>query len=85
MNYFNSDGLAAALTNPFDVVKTRRQVQMSNPELFNYKSGWDCASKILKREGPMAFMDGLSGRVAWLLPRCALAMTGFEYFMRALS
>lgn len=75
-------GLAAAMTNPFDVVKTRRQVQASNPALFDYKSAVDCAGKILKREGPMAFMDGVTGRIGWLLPRCALAMTGFEYFMR---
>lgn len=78
-------GVAAAITNPFDVVKTRRQVQASNPELFNYTSAWDCAKKILRSEGPWAFMDGVSGRIAWLLPRCALAMTGFEYFLRALS
>eukprot|EP00944_MAST-04C_sp_MAST-4C-sp1_P003467 g3467.t1 len=78
-------GLAAALTNPFDVVKTRRQVQASNPELFNYTSGVDCARKILKHEGPMAFMDGLSGRIGWLLPRCAIAMTAFEFFLRTLQ
>jgi len=36
----------------------------------------------LSFEGPMAFMDGVTGRIGWLLPRCALAMTGFEYFMR---
>ena len=78
-------GLAAAITNPFDVVKTRRQVQASNPELFNYKSGMDCASKILKHEGPLAFMDGLSGRIGWLLPRCAIAMTSFEMFLRYLQ
>ncbi len=78
-------GLAAALTNPFDVVKTRRQVQASNPELFNYTSGIDCARKILKHEGPMAFMDGLSGRIGWLLPRCAIAMTAFEFFLRTLQ
>lgn len=78
-------GTAAAITNPFDVVKTRRQVQASNPELFDYKNAFDCAKKILKNEGPAAFMDGVSGRIGWLLPRCALAMTGFEYFMRTFS
>ena len=78
-------GIAAAMTNPFDVVKTRRQVQASNPELFNYSSGLDCAKQMLKKEGPMAFMDGVSGRVGWLLPRCALAMTSFEYFLKVLA
>lgn len=78
-------GLAAAITNPFDVVKTRRQVQMSNPKLFNYKSGLDCFQQILKNEGPLALMDGVTGRVGWLLPRCALAMTGFEFCANMLS
>ena len=47
-----------------------------------------CNSRILQPcvgshlSGPMAFMDGVTGRIGWLLPRCALAMTGFEYFMR---
>ena len=65
--------------NPFDVIKTRRQIQASNPKLFNYTSAIDCAKQLMAKEGPMAFFDGLSGRVAWLLPRCAFAMTGFEY------
>jgi hypothetical protein len=78
-------GIAAAITNPFDVVKTRRQVQASNPELFNYSSALDCARKIMKNEGATAFMDGVSGRIGWLLPRCALAMTGFEFFLRQLQ
>ena len=78
-------GFAATVTNPFDVVKTRRQIQASNPELFNYKSAIDCARQLMAKEGPAAFFDGLSGRVGWLLPRCALAMTGFEYVSRQLS
>lgn len=72
-------GFAATVTNPFDVIKTRRQIQASNPALFNYSSSIDCAKQLLEKEGVRAFFDGLSGRVAWLLPRCALAMTGFEY------
>mgnify|MGYP001422276291 CR=1 FL=1 len=76
---------SAALTNGFDVVKTRRQVQTSNPELFNYKSSWDCALKIAKHEGPKAFFDGVSGRVFWLMPRCAIAMTSYEYISKHLN
>ena len=52
---------------------------------FDYTGAVDCAKKILHREGPMAFLDGLPARVAWLLPRCALAMAGFECTMRALN
>ena len=35
--------------------------------------------------GPWAFFDGLPARVAWLLPRCALAMTGYEFALRTLT
>ena len=53
-------GLAAAMTNPFDVVKTRRQVQASNPALFDYKNAVDCAGKILKREGALTVTSRLA-------------------------
>ena len=77
-------GLAGAVTNPFDVVKTRIQVAQSNPELFNYQGGHelirglDAARQMLAKEGPLAFFAGISGRVGWLAPRCALAVTAFE-------
>jgi hypothetical protein len=77
-------GLAGAVTNPFDVVKTRIQVAQSNPELFNYQGshelirGLDAARQMLAKEGPLAFLAGISGRVGWLAPRCALAVTAFE-------
>ena len=76
-------GGAGLVTNPFDVVKTRVQVQMSNPELFNYEGshellrGLDCAKKMLANEGITAFAHGVSGRVLWLAPRCAIAFAAF--------
>ena len=74
--------LAAAVTNPFDVVKTRRQVQMSNPEVFNYKSGVDCFMQMVRNEGVSALMAGVTGRIGWLTPRCAIAMTSYEAIMK---
>ena len=77
-------GSAGIVTNPFDVVKTRVQVQMSNPEMFNYQGshellrGLDCAKQMMANEGIMAFTHGVSGRVAWLAPRCAIAFAAFE-------
>ena len=41
--------LAAVVTNPADVVKTRIQVQKSNPELFAYDGAIDCFLKIRAR------------------------------------
>ena len=76
-------GGAGLVTNPFDVVKTRVQVQMSNPEMFNYEGshelmrGLDCAKKMVATEGIGAFAHGVSGRVIWLAPRCAIAFAAF--------
>jgi solute carrier family 25 aspartate/glutamate transporter 12/13 len=69
---------AAFVTTPADVVKTRIQVQASNPEIFNYKGPIDCARQILAKEGLGAFFSGWAGRVGWLTPRCAMAITSFE-------
>ena len=55
-----------------------------SPELFNYKGshelirGLDAARQMMAKEGPLAFLSGISGRVGWLAPRCALAVTAFE-------
>jgi solute carrier family 25 protein 39/40 len=77
--------ISAVVTTPFDVIKTRKQIQTSNPELFNYTGAFDILQKTLKHEGAIALFDGCAGRVAWLTPRCALAMTFFEIFAKALS
>ena len=71
--------IAAFVTTPFDVIKTRKQVQTSNPELFNYNGAFDILSKTVKNEGAGALFDGWMARVGWLAPRCSLAMTSFAY------
>jgi hypothetical protein len=80
-------GYAAAgfVTTPADVVKTRIQVQASNPELFNFKGPIDCTAQILKNEGIGGLMAGWSGRVGWLAPRCAVAVTAFEATAKAIK
>jgi hypothetical protein len=45
----------------------------------------DILKQIVQKEGPKALFDGWSGRVAWLTPRCAIAMTAFESFSQALG
>ena len=67
------------MTTPFDVIKTRKQLQTSNPELFNYNGAFDILSKTVKNEGFGALFDGWAARVGWLTPRCALAMTSFGW------
>lgn len=57
----------------------------SNPHIFNYKNGFDCAIKLIKNEGVKAYFSGVSGRVSWLTPRGAIAMTGFEKIISLLN
>jgi hypothetical protein len=53
--------------------------------MFNYSGTLDIIQKTLKHEGAAAFFDGCLGRVAWLTPRCALAITAFEATSKILS
>merc|ERR1711935_1295240 len=82
---FGGYAIASAITNPFDVVKTRIQVQTSNPEMFHYKGGWDCFTQIVRNEGVLALMDGVVGRVMWLTPRCGIALTVYGMLSEAFS
>lgn len=70
--------LASILTSPVDLIKTRLQVQRSNPAVFDYTSPTDAFVKIIKREGSLALFDGLGARIIWLTPRLSLAVTIYE-------
>jgi hypothetical protein len=61
-NGFLSGGMAAALTCPLDVVKTRLQVDRSSISSFSI------INQILKNEGLSAFGKGLIPRVLWIAP-----------------
>jgi len=51
--------VAATLTLPFDMLKTRIQKQVAGPDgTLPYKNTLDCARQILAKEGPMAFYKG---------------------------
>ena len=67
------------MTSPLDLVKTRLQVQGSNPEVFDYKGPLDALQKIVKREGAMALFDGVAARVIWLTPRLSIAVPAYEF------
>ena len=73
-----ASAIASVATSPLDLVKTRLQVQQSNPTIFDYKSPVDAAVKIVKREGVKALFDGLAARIIWLTPRLSLAVTLYE-------
>lgn len=71
--------LASVLTSPLDLVKTRLQVQASNPAIFDYAGPMDALRKIVRREGVTALFDGVAARVIWLTPRLSIAVPTYEF------
>ena len=68
-------GIAAAVTNPLDVIKTRLQTQ-GNSGL--YTSSWDCVKKLIAKDGLFALTNGMTARILWLAPNVAITMTVYE-------
>lgn len=70
--------LAAALTNPCDVVRTRIQV--------GHGSDWRAvATHIAKSEGVSGFCRGLAPRVLMLAPASALTIATFGWWMKIIG
>ena len=75
-----SQGVVASIaTSPLDLVKTRLQVQMANPALFQFDGAVGCAKEVLRTEGVLAFFDGVLARCMWLTPRYVIAVSSYEY------
>lgn len=70
--------IAAGITNPVDVLKTRLQVAMANPEMFPFRDSLGAARHLLKHEGPSALMDGALARIMWLAPRLTICVACYE-------
>jgi len=77
--------VAASVTNPVDVLKTRLQVARANPEMFPFSSGLGAARHLLEHEGAVALMDGVLARVMWLTPRLTLCVFAYERIKKYLS
>jgi len=79
--HFASGVLAAAtcsvLSNPFDAVKTRIQLQPAD-----YRNIWQAAGLMWRERGPRAFMDGLALRMSRKALSSALAWTLYEELIR---
>eukprot|EP01095_Lingulamoeba_sp_RSL-Kostka_P001137 TRINITY_DN115_c4_g1_i1.p1 TRINITY_DN115_c4_g1~~TRINITY_DN115_c4_g1_i1.p1 ORF type:complete len:352 (+),score=54.93 TRINITY_DN115_c4_g1_i1:98-1153(+) len=82
-----SGGLAALITNPIDVIKTKLQVQdyyskhdIKEKNLLRpkYKSTLSMAKGILKEEGILAFSKGVLPRVLYSAPVYALTFFLYE-------
>ena len=77
-----SGSLAATLTVPFDVVKTRRQVQLYNQPGAGNKSILTATLPILKKivadEGFRGLFAGLTARLSKVAPACAIMISCYE-------
>lgn len=82
--------IAATLTNPFDVIKTRRQVFDYAPDvppevLRKESSTIHIARKIMATEGSSGFMVGLTPRLAKTMPACAIMLSSYEAAKRVFA
>lgn len=77
-------GIAAAVTNPLDVVKTRLQTQPGGVERM-YTGVFDCMRRVVREEGWGALGRGVGARVAWVAPSSAIVLAVFEATGRALG
>jgi solute carrier family 25 glutamate transporter 18/22 len=67
--------VAAVTVNPVDVIKTRLQVLTRASGEDSYRGILDCFQKILKNEGPSAFLKGSLARVCVIAPLFGIAQT----------
>ncbi|KAF9972333.1 hypothetical protein BGZ73_004570 [Actinomortierella ambigua] len=73
---------AAILTTPFDVAKTRRQVDLNEPA---HHRMWPLMRAIVREEGFPGLWRGLTARVAKVAPSCAIMISSYEIGKKALS
>jgi hypothetical protein len=68
--------VAATVTNPMDVVKTRLQVQEVNHHdpVLHYRGIVDAFMSIYKQEGIATFFKGIGPRVVSVIPSTAISM-----------
>ncbi|GJQ08610.1 hypothetical protein GpartN1_g401.t1 [Galdieria partita] len=79
----SAGGLAAALTTPFDVIKTRLQTQQVQQP--RYKGILHCMVRISKEEGFRAFFKGMVMRVLWVAPASGITLGIYESLVHRLD
>ncbi|KAG8380416.1 hypothetical protein BUALT_Bualt06G0013100 [Buddleja alternifolia] len=76
-----SGGLAAVLTTPFDVIKTRTMTApQGRPVTLSI-----VAFSILRREGPLGLFKGAIPRFFWIAPLGAMNFAGYELARKAMD
>jgi len=68
-----SGGIAAALTTPLDVIKTRLMIGTDKDGKV-YKNALDVARRVVREEGPKTLLSGIEPRVMWI------SIGGFVFF-----
>lgn len=76
-----SGGLAAVVTTPFDVMKTRMMTAPQGVPVSMSK----VAFSILRQEGPLGLFKGAVPRFFWIAPLGAMNFAGYELAKKAMS
>ena len=76
-----SGGLAAVVTTPFDVMKTR---MMTAPQGVRMSMAM-VAITILRNEGPLGLFKGAAPRFFWIAPLGAMNFAGYELARKAMD
>ncbi|ESO93484.1 hypothetical protein LOTGIDRAFT_232578 [Lottia gigantea] len=73
--------IAAIITNPFDVIKTHRQIQLG--EIPSDKkagiSTWRLIIQLCRQNGFSSLFSGIVPRIFKVAPACAIMITSYEY------
>uniref|UniRef100_A0A1D1ZDA8 S-adenosylmethionine mitochondrial carrier protein n=1 Tax=Anthurium amnicola TaxID=1678845 RepID=A0A1D1ZDA8_9ARAE len=75
-----SGGLAAVVTTPFDVMKTRMMTAQGLPTSMSM-----VAFSILRQEGPLGLFKGAVPRFFWIAPLGAMNFAGYELARKAMD
>ncbi len=82
--------LAASISSPLDVIKTRIQVRTCNevktkPQVqggglpISYRGAWDAIVQMKQQEGWSAFRKGMLARVLWITPSTTIVIATCKY------
>jgi len=72
-----SGTIATLLTHPFDVIKTRQQMEINNQK--SILPTRELIKKIYKEEGLKSFAKGSIPRTIRVAPACAIMISSYEY------
>uniref|UniRef100_A0AC35UBH3 Mitochondrial carrier protein n=1 Tax=Rhabditophanes sp. KR3021 TaxID=114890 RepID=A0AC35UBH3_9BILA len=78
---FVCGGLAGALTTPFDVVKTHKEITLgSGKSKTTITSTREALGSICRLQGASKLFTGIVPRIAKVSPACAIMISCYEYF-----